>query len=415
MSNTLALAAVTSTIRYILERALAATHPGPVGSASVRTLRLDQLTTGDLTGTPGLNVLLYQVTPNHAGNLTDLPTRDTTGAIARRPNAALDLHYLITAFGDEASLEGQRLMARAIVALAAAPVLTRDVIVAARTAHQALAETAFLSASNLEDQAELVKLSPVPLSLEDHTRLWGLFHEAPFQLSVAYRATVVLLEADVPTRTPKPVRTPVLTVTPGLAPVLTSLDAAPGVAPASGVDLTLHGSGLLRGPTTPTEVRVGTAPLTPWPSSTPTELHITLTDAVAAGIQAVRVSHVRPSPGPGGPPDRTLASSNALPVVVHPQVQVQTVDPDNVTFTLHPPLFAGQRAVLRLDPLPSGGDPLALAIDPVPPGGPPRPNVTVARTLIPNGAWLVRIETDGVGSIPEQTGDEYTGPRLDLA
>lgn len=415
MSNTLALAAVTSTIRYILERALATQHPGPVGGASVRTLRLDQLSTGDLAGTPGLNVLLYQVTPNHAGNLTDLPTRDATGAISRRPNAALDLHYLITAFGDESSLEGQRLMARAIIALATAPVLTRDVIVAARTAHQALPETAFLSASDLEDQAELVKISPVPLSLEDHTRLWGLFHDAPFQLSVAYRATVVLLEADVPTREPKPVRTPALTVAPGVAPHLTSLDAAPGVAPASGVTLTLRGSGLLRGPATPTTVHVATATLTPAATSTPSELHVSLTDAVPAGIHAVRVTHTRPSPGAGGPPDRTLASSNALPVVVHPQVAVQGTTPDDVTFALHPPLFAGQRAVLRLDPLPSGGVPLAFALDPVPPGETPQATVTVPRSQVPDGAWLVRIETDGIGSIPEQTGGEYTGPRLDLA
>jgi len=128
MSNALAIAAVTSTIRYVLERALAAPHPGPVGGAAVRTLRLDQLSTGDLAGTAGLNLLLYQVTPNHAGNLTDLPTRDASGALRRRPNAALDLHYLLTAFGDEASLEGQRLLARAVVALAATPVLTRDVV-----------------------------------------------------------------------------------------------------------------------------------------------------------------------------------------------------------------------------------------------------------------------------------------------
>lgn len=415
MSNSLALAAVTSTIRYLLERAISAPHPGPVGGASVRTLRLDQLAAGDLAGTPGLNVLLYQITPNHAGNLTDLSTRDASGALLRRPNAAVDLHYLITAFGDEASMEGQRLLARALVALATSPVLTRDLIDAARTAHQSQPDTAFLADGDLADQIELVKLSPVPLSLEDHTRLWGLFHEAPFQLSVAYRATVVLLEAEVPTRRAMPVRTPVLAVEVGFRPSLVSVDPAdPAVAPGVGSAIVLRGSRLLRGAATPTSIQVGPALLVPAPGSTPNEIHATLTAAVAAGIQIIRVNHVRPSPGPGGPPDRIIATSNALPLTVHPGIAVDTVTQEAVTFSLSPPLMAGQRAVLRLDPVPDGAAPLALAIAPVPLGDPHRATVTVDRGLIPDGVWLVRLETDGITSIPEQTGGQYTGPRLEL-
>lgn len=415
MSNSLALAAVTSTIRYLLERAISVPHPGAVGGASVRTLRLDQLAAGDLAGTPGLNVLLYQITPNHAGNLTDLSTRDASGALLRRPNAAVDLHYLITAFGDEASMEGQRLLARALIALATAPVLTRDLIGAARTAHQSQADTTFLADGDLDDQIELVKLSPVPLSLEDHTRLWGLFHEAPFQLSVAYRATVVLLEAEVPTRRPLPVRTPVLAVEAGFRPVLVSVGPAdPAVAPAVGSEIVLRGSGLLRGESTPTSIQVGPALLAPAPGSTANLVHTALTGAVPAGILVVRVDHVRPSPGAGGPPDRIIATSNALPLTVHPGIAVAAVTPEAVTFSLSPPLMAGQRAVLRLDAVLDDAAPLALAVAPVPPGDPHRATVTVDRVLIPDGVWLVRIETDGIASIPEQSDGQYTGPRLEL-
>ena len=67
MSNGLSLAAVTSTLRYVLERSLAVEHPGPVGSASVSTLRPDRLSGDVLDGAPGLNIFLYQVTPNNAG------------------------------------------------------------------------------------------------------------------------------------------------------------------------------------------------------------------------------------------------------------------------------------------------------------------------------------------------------------
>ena len=414
MSNSLALAAVTSTIRYVLERALVAPHPGPVGGAVVRTLRLDQLATGDLAGNAGLNVLLFHVAPNAAGNLMALPGRDASGSLRQRPNAALDLDYLITAFGDESGLESQRLLARAIIALASNTVLTRDVVDAARVAHQATSETAFLAQSDLADQVERVKVAPLPLGVEDLTRLWGAYPPAPMQLSVAYRATVVLLEADIATRAPKPVLAPALTVDAATSPTLVSAGPAePALAPGVGVELALRGSGLLRGPQTPTWVEVGGVRLAPLAASTASELRVLLTDASPAGVQGVRVVHTRPSPGPGGPPERVLASSNALPLVVHPRVDV-TVAATEVTFELHPPLGAGQRAMLRLDSLTEGVAPLAIGLGPVSPGGPSLRQVSVPVADIPAGSWLVRVETDGVGSIPEQSGGVYSGPRLDL-
>ncbi len=414
MSNTLAIAAVTSTLRHILERALTARHPGPVGGASVRTLRLDQLSHGELAGSPGLNLMLYQTTPNHAGNLTDLSTRDASGALLKRPNAAIDLHYLVTAFGDEASLEGQRLMARALVALAATPVLTRDTIAAARAAHSPLPDLEFLADADLDAQVELVKLSPLPLTLEDHTRIWGLFQDAPFQLSAAYRATVVLLEADVATRRPLPVRTRVLGVQAGMGPVLTAIEAVdPGEAVTVGSGIALRGSGLLRGSADTTLVRIGRAALTPDPGSTPEGLLVTLDDGVAAGIHGVRVEHVRPSPGPGGPPERIVGVSAAQPLTVYPTVAVEDVTADDVVLRLHPPLTPAQRALVRLDPT-AGGPPLSLGVDPVPADGAPRPTLTLDRSGLPDGDYLVRVEVDGIASIPDRTGDLYTGPLLEL-
>ena len=60
-------------------------------------------------------------TPNHAWNLTDLPTRRGDGSLTRRPVAAIDLHYLITAYGDD----GAHVDRPAV-----------DALVAARTGHQ---------------------------------------------------------------------------------------------------------------------------------------------------------------------------------------------------------------------------------------------------------------------------------------
>ena len=120
MSNTHAIAAVTSTLRFVLQQAIDG-EPDPVAGRKVTTLRPAQVAALGSDDTParGLNLFLYQVTPNQAWNLTDLPTRNSSGALVRRPVAALDLHYLVTAYGDEPALEPQRLLARAALALAA--------------------------------------------------------------------------------------------------------------------------------------------------------------------------------------------------------------------------------------------------------------------------------------------------------
>ena len=163
MSNSLAVAAVTSTLRYVLDRALQQSHAGQVGGASVTTLRPQELTGGDLAGAPGINVFCFQATPNHAWNLTDLPTRRSDGSLVQRPVAALDLHYLVTCYGDEPQLEPQRLLGRVVVALAATSVLTRDVVAAALRRSTATRPTRrFLADSDLADEVELVKLVARP-------------------------------------------------------------------------------------------------------------------------------------------------------------------------------------------------------------------------------------------------------------
>ena len=79
MSNTLAIATVTETLRHLIHRAL----PGSgVGGAHVTTVRPD-----NTAGLPaaGVNIFLYQVTPNPAWQNADLPTRRADGSLLRGP------------------------------------------------------------------------------------------------------------------------------------------------------------------------------------------------------------------------------------------------------------------------------------------------------------------------------------------
>ena len=414
MSNGLAIAAVTSTLRFVLDQALQHPHPGQVGGARVTTVRPDQLTDSSLTPGPSINVFLYQVTPNHAWNLADLPTRGPDGSLSQRPLAALDLQYLITCHGQDDSLDAQRLLGRTVTALAVTPVLTRDVVADAMDAYSAETETTFLAEADLAAQVELVKMSPTPMSLEELSKLWSVMLQTPYLLSVTYTATVVLIEADVTPRAVLPVRSRNLTVTPAGPPRLEAVltDPPGGVVPVGG-PLILTGSNLTG---LVTLIRIGQAALAPAAGATPLEIRVTVDETVPAGLHGVQVLH-RSRPGPGGEPERTLAASNAVPLLVRPTVAVQEVTAAEVTLAVAPPLFPGQRATVTLQRMPGQPDPVrnvSIQLAPVPRNAVPQATVALPRAGIPDGTWLLRLQVDGVDSQPELAGDTYGAPALAL-
>lgn len=413
MSNSLAIAAVTSTLRYVLERALDATHPGPVGGATVTTLRPNQLSDTTLVSTPGINIYLYDVRPNHAWNLTDLPTRGRDGSFTRRPVAALDLYYLLTCYGEAESLDAQRLLGRAVLALAVTPTLTRDLVTAAIDLYADDVPTAFLAESDLADQVERVKVAPYTLSVEEMSKLWATF-ATPHQLSQTYVATAALVEADVTPRRALPVRQRTVTVLAGGPTVLTALVTdPPGGTAATGDRVELRGAGLRGRPGQTTRVHVGPATLTPDPGGTDSTLAVTLDGTVPAGLHGVRVAHV--TPAAGGAPARVTAGSNALPLLVRPTASVVDGPPD-IVLGVDPPLMPRQRATVlltRLAPGPAGEpDALAIRLAPLAPDAAPQDRLPLAAGDVPSGDWLVRVQVDGVDSLPDLVGEVYGAPAL---
>jgi uncharacterized protein DUF4255 len=415
MSNTLAVAAVTSTLRYLLEQALGGSQPGPVGSARVTTLHPAKLADRDEPELPkGINVFLYQVSPNPTWSLADLPARRDDGSLMTTPQAALDLHYLISCTGDDAELDAQRLLGRAALALAVNPVLARDLVSAALAHYADDVATMFLAEADLADQVELVKLAPASLSLEDVSRLWSVLG-TPYLLSLTYTATVVLIQADVALQDALPVRERAVTVAPVGQPVIAEVSADPaGAAVLSGTPLLVQGSGLLGPGVT---VQIGPAGLAPAEGATPALLRVLVDDSVPAGVHAVSVVH-RSAAGPGGqPPSRVVARSPAVPVLVRPWLGVVNVSAGRASLTVSPPLFAGQRATLTLTGLgdPPGRGPVVFALDPVPPGSAPSGEVVVDVSGLASGGWLARIEVDGAQSLPElDDGGLYAAPAVNV-
>jgi hypothetical protein len=161
VSNFLAIATVTEVLRQVLHAAVSEDVTGAVATA-VRP------TPGGSLPDTGVNVFLYQVTPNTAGRNTDLPTRDSDSAVVQRPRAALDLHYVLSFYGNESELKPQRVMGSVVRALHTQPVLTRQLI-------RDGIKGGYLDAADLASDIDLVKFTPSAFTLDELSKLWSVF------------------------------------------------------------------------------------------------------------------------------------------------------------------------------------------------------------------------------------------------
>lgn len=206
MSNPLALGAVSAVLRNVLDDGVVAAAPS-LGSVNVTAIAPDQVETAD-GDPPGLNVYLHRVTPNAGWRNADLPSYDGNGTRLSNPPLALDLHYLVTAYGT-ADFEAEILLGYALHLLHERPVLDPEAIRRALDPSPlgaGVLPPAFqaLRAADLADQVESITITLDPIDTEEMSRLWSAF-QTNHRPTAAYVVTVVLIEADVPTREPLPV------------------------------------------------------------------------------------------------------------------------------------------------------------------------------------------------------------------
>lgn len=160
---------------------------------------------------PTISVFLYQVTPDTSQRNNDLPTRAADGTLVKRPVAALDLHFLITAYGDETELVGQRLIGSVVRALHEIPVLPKDII-------ELAGERPYLAGSDLAESAQRVRFTPTVMDVDETSKLWGMLYQTPYTLSVVYQAALVLIDGRETPVAGKPVERPEVRVLPFGAP-----------------------------------------------------------------------------------------------------------------------------------------------------------------------------------------------------
>jgi hypothetical protein len=255
MSSALAIAAVTAALKDLLNDGLMDHDLSTVGSFSVTAQPPDRVTTGT-TELNQLNLFLYQVTPNPGWRNANLPTRDNKGARISNPPLALDLHYLLSAYGSQ-DLNAEVLLGYAMQLLHENPVITRNqlrrVLETPSPVDGALLPGLFgtLSAVDLADQVEMIKVTPVYLNTEDLSKLWTAM-QSRYRPSMAYQVSVVLIQSTASARSAPPVlkrgagdRGPTAQGAP--APVLRGIrPAASALLPAArlGDDLLIEGSNL---------------------------------------------------------------------------------------------------------------------------------------------------------------------------
>ncbi len=404
MSTALAIAGVSAVLRDLLNDGLVNHNvSGVVGSTViVTTLPPDRIQTGEGTEATQLNLFLRRVTPNIGYRNEGLPQRDVSGNRLTNPPLALNLHYLVTAYGS-ANLHAEILLGYAMQLLHDHPVIGRDAIRTALQPSPALGNALppalrALADSGLDSQAEPLRITPEFLDAEELSKFWTA-SQARYRPCAAYQVSVVLIQGTQATSVAPPVLSAAVGVQADLLPPLPTLTS---VAPAGGqpaielgTSITLGGHHL-RG--TARSVRLvndgfGIDELvTAGAGDDETSLAFTIPTSRAADFP-VGVYRIGARVAAGGAAPR---DSNSLAVALAPRITGLPITLARdaggraaFTLTFHPALRKGQSASLLLGSRECAPDPFPSAT-----------TTTLAFSVddAPVGAHLARLRIDGIDS-----------------
>lgn len=431
MSGALAIAGVTAALKDLLNDGLLNHDLSSLGSFSVTAQAPDRINTGNNEANL-LNVFLYQVSPNLGWRNADLPSRDGRGQRTSNPPLALDLHYLVTAYGTQ-DLNAEVLLGYAMQLLHETPMLTRQqlrtVLGPPSPVDGSTVPGIFgaLSAEDLADQVELIKIAPNFLGPDELSKLWTAM-QARYRPSMAYLVSVVLIQAQGPARAPLPVLQrgpgdsgpqaqaappPVLqSVRNGLTPLMPALRL--------GDDAVLAGSGLQREATLTAvfdNSRLGLSVERPLAQGVPgtaaaervAHLPSLAEDSGAADAWGIGVYAVSVRVAEAG---RPTWSTNAVPIALAPRITATPLaapagSPVDLVVDCVPRLRPVQHPGVRL--LIGGSELLPASIDtPLDTTQPTRLHFSLPGQAA--GSQVLRLRVDGIDSLPVTFGG--TPPRL---
>jgi len=431
VSNFLAIGTVTALLKDLLNEGLVEQQVSDKLNVTVTVEALPpDLIETETNGPTKLNLFLYQVTPNIGWRNMDLPSLNGQGERISNPPLALDLHYLLMAYGRD-DFHSEILLGCAMQLLHETPVLTRAAIRQKQQTWSSGSDELLqaLATAELADQAEQIKITPQSMDAEGISKLWTGF-QAHYRPSTTYQVTVVLVEGQRATRSPLPV----LTRGPADSGVISQADLTPPTPTLTAVEppnqqtsaqlddvLTLKGH-RLDGSNIVDEVSnitVGSnigvrftdtrsrrvLEASPLSGNTTSQITVRLLDAVdpdapagappdpperswSAGFYSVAVLFQRPN-------ETFRRTTNELPFLLAPTIlmpiMVNKDASDDITFTVEckPEVRPEQRAALLVGDLEILAQPHLTQTD----------TLTFVARSIPPGDYFVRLRVDGVDSL----------------
>jgi hypothetical protein len=418
MSSPLAIAAVTAVLQKFLQNSVASHGLDGIlnGTVKVSAEAPDRIENGAHSA-DRINLFLFQATENQGWRNNDLPVRDPNGDRISNPPLALDLSYLLTAYGS-ADFHAEVLLGYAMSVFHEMPVFTRDAIRAAIPVPPPPTLPNALTNANLADQIEQIKIVPQVMSVEEISKIWSAL-QSQYRPTAVYKASVVLIETEKTVRPTLPVRARNLLVVPFEHPAIKLIqsqaaDGDPIVADQpilASYNLVIDGQ-RLRGASR--RVLIDGNEIVPDDDRvTATRIIIALPANLQAGLHSVQVTHPANFGTQTTPILRRGVESNIAAFVLAPQIVASPASAargSTLTLTINPPVGRAQRVTLLVG---SGTIPIPAR----PPGDPP---ATDLHFLIPKNFFtgpnqLLRVQIDGAESpLVADANGLYVDPRIEI-
>ncbi len=414
MSNALSIAAVTAVIKDLLENGLVSDAIAiSIGDVIVTALPPDRISVGG-DERPQLNLFLYQVTQNRnvdwvSGEFRHKQTRSIPDPRVQNPPLALNLHYLLTAYGAK-DFQAELLLGYAMHLLHKIPVMSRDLVenalqnAAKVSSSSALSQAlASVSISDLARQIGQIKIATEFFSMEDTSKLWSSL-QTNYRPSAAYQVSTVCIDSS-DDRPAGDHCYPVFQ-----EPTIEQIIAPPetdGKIVANSI-LTIRGRRLR---SQIPRIRVsGIEKLIEPKHIQDSQMSLLLPSGLAAGIHSLQVIHL--ATGNPQPPAAAEIASNIMAFILHSRIAATIAACTSlgnnlytaaITVKFNPPVLRGQQVILLLDRV--SPDPSAAYTIPVPERGEDTDSITVPIDNIQAGNYLVRVQVDGAQSWLSQSLD----------
>jgi hypothetical protein len=449
MSTALGIAAVTAVLKDLLDNGLIDNSlTGALGPVTVSALPPDRIASTDVEDTSRLNLFLYAVTPNVGWRNVALPSRNGSGDRIANPPLAVDLHYMLTAYG-VSDLHTEILLGYGMQLLHETPVLTRDAIRRSLTPPTPVGAggglppaMAALATSELADQVEQIKITPEPMNSEELSRIWSAL-QARYRPTMGYLASVVLIEGRRSTKSALPVRDRRIYVTPFRRPSIEALlsQIAPGDPIVSGRPIQATHRLVVRGRDLMgdrTRVVINGLEVTPASEElTDTQIIADLPAGLVAGVQTVQVVQKRMMGDPET--EHRGVESNVAAFVLVPFISFVldgaptssvvngvTVFAGALTITFTPEVGRRQRVAVLLNQFDAPATAFSYSFIAAP-RAETDPETTASLTVpfsgVRAGTYLVRVQVDGAESPlavdtsepPGPSFHQYIGPTVTIA